>query len=139
MAAPVYLADTSLMVQQGRNPGVRARYERLLIEGRIALCQMTAMEWINNAADPQGSAALAMAIKAHRWLDVTPGSMDRAMAVHLELAALSQHRNVSLPDLIVAATAETHGATVLHYDADFDRIAAVTGQPVEWVAPRGSL
>ena len=44
-----------------------------------------------------------------------------------------------LPDLIIAATAEEHGATVLHYDADYDRIAAVTGQPVEWVAPRGSL
>ncbi len=32
-----------------------------------------------------------------------------------------------------------NGATILHYDADYDRIAAVTGQPTEWVAPRGSL
>jgi predicted nucleic acid-binding protein len=51
----------------------------------------------------------------------------------------SQHRHFRLPDLIIAATAEEHGATVLHYDADYDRIAAVTGQPAEWVAPRGSL
>ena len=29
--------------------------------------------------------------------------------------------------------------TVLHYDADFDAIAAVTHQETEWVAPRGSL
>jgi hypothetical protein len=34
---------------------------------------------------------------------------------------------------------DQHGATVRHYDADYDRIAAVTGQPVEWVAARGSL
>ncbi len=50
-----------------------------------------------------------------------------------------QHRSFPLPDLVIAATAGRHGATVLHYDADFDRIAAVTGQPVEWVAPPGSL
>ncbi len=37
------------------------------------------------------------------------------------------------------ASAELAGATVLHYDADYDRIAAITGQPTEWVAPRGSL
>ena len=29
--------------------------------------------------------------------------------------------------------------TVLHHDADFDAIAAVTGQGVEWVVPRGAL
>ncbi len=44
-----------------------------------------------------------------------------------------------LPDLIIAATAEQHGVAVLHYDADYDRIAAVTWQPVEWIVPRGSL
>jgi hypothetical protein len=28
---------------------------------------------------------------------------------------------------------------VLHYDDDYDRIAAVTGQPAQWVVPRGSV
>jgi predicted nucleic acid-binding protein len=139
MARTVYLADTSFMVHQGRHQGVRERYERLLIEGRVALCQMTAMEWINNAVNPKGVAALAAAIKGHRWLDVTADAMDRAVDVHLQMAAIGEHRNFSLPDLIIAATAERNGATVLHYDSDFDRIAAITGQPVEWVAPRGSL
>jgi hypothetical protein len=37
------------------------------------------------------------------------------------------------------AAAESAGLIVLHYDADYDRIAAVTGQPVEWVVPRGSV
>ncbi len=55
------------------------------------------------------------------------------------LGARSQHRHFRLADLIIAATAETSGATVLHYDADYDRIAGVTGQPAEWVAERGSL
>jgi predicted nuclease of predicted toxin-antitoxin system len=51
----------------------------------------------------------------------------------------SQHRAVSLPDLLVAACAEANDLVVLHYDADFDRIAKVTGQPTQWVVPRGAV
>lgn len=55
------------------------------------------------------------------------------------LAERSQHRAVTLPDLLIAACAERAGLTVLHYDADFDRIAEVTGQATEWIVPRGSV
>ena len=72
-------------------------------------------------------------------MDVSTAAVERATDVHRLLAASSQHRHFRLPDLIIAATAERYGATVLHYDADYDRIAAVTGQPVEWVAEQGSL
>lgn len=65
--------------------------------------------------------------------------MSRALANHRALAQTSQHRNFKPPDLIIAATAEVNGAVVLHDDQDFDRIAAITGQPTEWVAPQGSL
>jgi hypothetical protein len=71
--------------------------------------------------------------------DVTTAAMNRASDVRRTLAATSQHRHFRLPDLIIAATAELNGATVLHYETDYDRIAAVTGQPTEWVAERGSL
>ncbi len=40
---------------------------------------------------------------------------------------------------LTAAIAEHHGAIVLHYDADFEHIAATTGQPHLWVVPRGSV
>ena len=79
------------------------------------------------------------ALHVQRWVDVTSAVMDRALDVHRMLASASQHRHFRLPDLIIAATAELNGATVLHYDADYDRIAAVTGQATEWVAERGSL
>ena len=42
-----------------------------------------------------------------------------------------RHRAPSIPDLIIAATAELAGLTVLHFDKDFDVIAELTGQPVE--------
>lgn len=49
-----------------------------------------------------------------------------------------QHRAVGVPDLLVAATAQAAGLTVLHYDRDFDLVAALTGQPTEWVVPAGT-
>ena len=61
---------------------------------------------------------LCTALHGQRWMDVTATAMNRAMEVHRMLAERSQHRNFRLPDLISAATAEEHGATVLHYDAD---------------------
>jgi predicted nucleic acid-binding protein len=64
---------------------------------------------------------------------------DRAREVQVELIERGQHRAVSVPDLLIAATAESEGLTVLHYDADFDLIAEITGQPCEWIVPKGSI
>jgi predicted nucleic acid-binding protein len=44
-----------------------------------------------------------------------------------------------LPDLLIAAVAERASRTVLHYDADYDIVAAITGQPAQWVVPRGTV
>lgn len=139
MAGDIYLADTSVYVLQGRHPQVHRRFEELLTTGRLAACQMTALEFLNNAPDPKGYETLWRALHAQRWMDVTSEAMDRALDVHRRLAADSQHRHFRLPDLIIAATAELNGATVLHYDADYDRIAEITGQPMEWVAGKGTL
>lgn len=54
------------------------------------------------------------------------------------LARRSRHRAAGVVDLRTAAIAEQYAATVLHHDTDFDHIAAVTGQQVRWVVPRGS-
>jgi hypothetical protein len=62
---------------------------------------------------------------------LTPAIEDRAVEVLTLLADRGHHRAPSLPDLIIAATAELAGLTVLHLDKDFEVIAEVTGQPVE--------
>lgn len=62
---------------------------------------------------------------------LTPAMEDRALEVQLLLADRGMHRGPSIPDLIIAATAELAGLMVLHVDKDFDTIAALTGQPVE--------
>lgn len=48
-------------------------------------------------------------------------------------------RSVPLPDLLIAAVAERHRVIVMHYDADYDVIAEMTGQPTLWVTERGSV
>ena len=61
----------------------------------------------------------------------TPAIEDRAVEVRTLLADRGQHRTPSIPDLIIAATAELAGLTILHLDKDFEVIAAITGQPLE--------
>jgi predicted nucleic acid-binding protein len=72
-------------------------------------------------------------------LPVTPEIMQRALGVQQKLVEVSQHRGVSPADLIIAACAEIHGATLVHYDRDYERIGKVTGQPMRWVVPAGSV
>jgi predicted nucleic acid-binding protein len=62
---------------------------------------------------------------------VTPAIENRAKEVQLALLDRGQHRAVSVPDLMIAATAEVLGRTVLHVDKDFELISEFTGQPVE--------
>ena len=68
---------------------------------------------------------------------ITPEVMERAIHLHHALARRGQHR-IPIPDLIISAAALVAGLVVLHYDADFERIAAVGGAPHEWVAQQGS-
>ena len=67
---------------------------------------------------------------------LTPAIEDRAVEVLTLLADRGQHRAPSIPDLIIAATAELAGLTVLHLDKDFEIIAEITGQPVERLTMR---
>jgi predicted nucleic acid-binding protein len=92
-----------------------------------------------SASSPAVYASLASALRALPRIAVTEVVLDRALEVQALLAERSQHRAVPLPDLIVAACAEGAGLSVLHYDADYDRIAEITGQPTRWVLPRGSV
>ena len=65
---------------------------------------------------------------------LTPRMEDRALEVQSVLAQRGQHRAPSIPDLLIAATAEIADLTVLHVDKDFELIATVTGQPLERLA-----
>ncbi len=83
----------------------------------------------------------------HQWLKRTTwwlapidsSVLDRAVQVAELLARTGRHRGARPVDLVIAAAAETARVSVLHYDSDYDRIAAVTNQATEWIAPAGTL
>ena len=62
---------------------------------------------------------------------LTPRIEDRAVEIQAELAKRGQHRGPSIPDLLIAATAELAQLVVLHVDKDFELIAKVTKQKIE--------
>lgn len=72
-------------------------------------------------------------------LPINESIADRSRDVQLRMASRGHHRAAGVIDLLTAAIAEHHGAVVLHYDADFEHIAATTGQPHSWIAPRGTI
>ena len=66
--------------------------------------------------------------------------MGRALWVYDQLSAQgARPARSEAPRLLIAAAAEAADVSVLHYDEDYDRIAAITGQPTRWLAPKGSL
>jgi predicted nucleic acid-binding protein len=137
--APTYLADKSALTRRETRPEVRAVVEPLLLAGQIATCGIVDLELLYSASSSAVYASLASTLRALPRAPVTEAILDRALEVQGVLAERSQHRAVPLPDLMVAACAEGAGLTILHYDADYDRIAQVTGQPAQWVLPRGTI
>lgn len=134
-----YLADKSALTRRDTRPEVRAVIEPLLLSGEIATCGVVDLELLYSASSPAVYASLASVLRALPRVAVTEAVLDRALEVQGRLAERSQHRAVPLPDLLVAACAESAALIVLHYDADYERIAEITGQPTRWVLPRGSV
>ncbi len=135
--AVTHLADTSVLKRLS-DPMVLNAVETLVLGGHLGRASITDLEVGYSArTGPEWTQLLGALGDMHR-LPTTSEHVDRALEVQRALAAASQ-RGRSIPDLLVAAGAEAEGLVVLHYDADFDRIAAVTGQPCEWVVPRGTV
>lgn len=129
-----WLVDTSAL-----RPHVPAFADVLIpriVAGLVNICLVTELEVgfsARSAADFARIEKDVLDLLNHIVLPVRAES--RAREVQRALIAKGQHRAVAVPDLIVAAVAEIEGLTVLHHDGDFDLIAEVTGQPVEWIVP----
>lgn len=134
-----YLADKSALARLETSADVNAVLDHLLVSGNVATCGVIDLELLYSAPSPDDYAATAASLRKLPRVPMSEEVLDRALEVQGRLAKRSQHRGVSLPDLVIAACAEGAGLTVLHYDADYERIAEVTRQPVQWVVPRGSV
>jgi predicted nucleic acid-binding protein len=135
--ALTHLLDTSVLTRL-REPTVRERIDPGAERGELARAGISDLEIGFSARNAAEWDRLADAMDAFEPIETTADHVRRAKQVQRLLASKDQ-RGRKLPDLLVAAAAEDRGLTVLHYDADFDLIAAVTGQPCEWVVPAGSI
>lgn len=134
-----FLADKSALTRRETRPEVREVLEPLLVAGEIATCGIVDLELLYSARDRATYRSLVEALRGMPRAPLDEDAVNRALSVQAMLAERSQHRAVPLPDLLVAACAESAGLTVLHYDADFDRIAELTGQATQWIVERGSV
>ena len=129
-----WLADKSALVRLAASPDA-AEWANRIQRGLVRITTVTRLEVGYSArSGPDLRAGLRRPpISAMPVEYLTPVIEDRAVEVLGLLADRGQHRAPSIPDLLIAATAELAGLTVLHCDKDFDLIAAVTGQAAEWL------
>jgi predicted nucleic acid-binding protein len=137
MARTRYLADTSVFGRLSKPP-VAAAFAPLAAAGLVGVCAPVAFELGYSARSPDDYEALADRLSSFTAVPTTDADHRRALEVQAALAARSQHRALSLVDGLVAAAAEARDLVVLHYDADFELVARITGQAHEWVVPRGT-
>ena len=138
MALAGYLADKSAYARLHR-PAVYARLAPLLEHGLVATCSLVDLEILYSCRSPQEYEAVLEERQAWERLDIEQADWTRATAVQRLLARTSRHRAAGLADLVLAAVAERHQVTLLHDDQDFEHIASVSGQQIEWVVPAGSV
>jgi predicted nucleic acid-binding protein len=135
--ALTHLVDTSVISRLGEDT-VRAEVEPLVQAGRVGRAGISdlevgygarnAKEWDQDQAD----------LSVFELVETTADHVRRARQVQRLLASRSQ-RGRKIPDLLIAAAAEEAKLILLHYDADFDLIAKVTGQRCKWVVPSGTI
>lgn len=131
----LYLADTSVLALALRDAQVATRLDQLMANRSLATCVTVDLEVGYSARTPSEHVAIARD-RAMAYLDlpITAAVCERARDIQSRMALNSQHRAAGVVDILTAAVADVHGATVLHNDADFHHIAAVTGQIVQQVA-----
>jgi predicted nucleic acid-binding protein len=132
------LVDTSV-VNRFSNDLVGIELEDAIEAGDVAVCAPVIYEVCSSARSRAQFDRMRRQLEALPSVRTHQAVFDRALEVHQALSARGQHRAVSLSDLLIAAAAEAAGLPLVHYDADFDLIADVTGQPTRWVVPRGMI
>jgi predicted nucleic acid-binding protein len=135
-----YLVDTSALVRLFRDPQVRARWQQQVTAGLLSVCPVTELELLYAAKSTAHRAEIVTEIDGtFCWTPMPDEVFTRASQVQAELTQRGLHRSAGTVELLVAATAQLHGLILLHYDRDFDQMAGVTGQQVEWVVPAGTV
>jgi predicted nucleic acid-binding protein len=134
---PLRLTDKSAWEQARYDQRGRLRLHELREAGQLAVCVVSMAELLYLARNADDLSRLRLDLSSLPYLPMTATAEQHLVEVMAALALRGQHRT-PIPDLMLAAIARAQSAVVLHYDSDYERIAEVTGQPQEWIVPRGS-
>jgi predicted nucleic acid-binding protein len=129
-----WLIDKSALVRLGASPDADQWASRIQ-RGLVRITTVTRLEvgYSARSARDLHAGLRQPPVSAMPLEYLTPAIEGRAVEVLTLLADRGQHRAPSIPDLLIAATAELAGHVILHCDKDYDLIAAITGQPTEWL------
>lgn len=131
-----YLADKSALARIHLPQAYKLR--ALIEAGEVATCMIVDLEMLYSARSKDDYEALLDERLGLSRVDLTQELFDDAVDIQSALARAGKHR-LPIPDLIIAAAARSADLTVIHYDADFERIAEVTDLEHEWLMPAGNV
>jgi predicted nucleic acid-binding protein len=133
-----YLVDKSALARL-HLPPVRDALVPVLDRGLASICGVTKLEMLFSARNIDERQRVKEQLEASlNPVDTPENVWQLASDLQEALTEKGQHRSASIADLVIAVTAGRHRLTVLHYDHDFDTIAAITKQPTQWVVPAGA-
>ncbi len=134
-----YLADTSALTRLLRG-SQELGWADQIDAGIVGVCPVTELEMLFTARSKEDRELILDTLnQGYPWVPMPDDVFRRATQVQAMLTERGEHRSAGPVDLLVAATAELSGLTLLHYDRDFATVAKTTGQPISWVAEPGSV
>lgn len=126
-------------VRDRRFPELAAWFNAAVEAGLVLVCDLVILELTRLAPNEGRAREVADRLAAFESIPMPVELWARARHTQLALAASGDHRRVPLEDLLLAGAAEEAGVTLVHYDRDYERIAAVSELRQEWLAPDGAL
>ncbi|XVU26984.1 PIN domain nuclease [Actinoplanes sp. CA-054009] len=135
-----YLVDTSALIRLLSNPVVAATWHRRVTAGLLATCTITEIELLYTVRSrAERARQLKLLQDTFCWVVMPEKVFKEAEELQDALTKMGSHRSAGPVDLLTAVTAKEHGLELLHYDADFERVAVITKQPHCWLAEPGSI
>jgi predicted nucleic acid-binding protein len=145
-AAPLTLDGPALFdtgvwtwVRDRRFPDLATWFNSQVAAGRVLVCDLVILELVRLTPNDVRAREVATRLAAFEAVPMSGRLWSRARELQTELASAADHRLVPPADLLLAAAAEHAGVTLVHYDRDYERIAAVGDLEQRWFVPDGTL
>lgn len=122
-----------------RFPELATWFNGAVEAGLVLVCDLVILELTRLAPNERRAREIADRLAAFEALSMPAELWSRSRETQLALSASGDHRRVPPADLLLASTAEAAGVSLIHYDRDYERIAAVGELRQQWLVPDGAL